>query len=240
MTKPFETWTVLPHGKLTQVDRDILTVVGDMHMPLGDIPRRMTIVRLKDRGLVIYSAIALEEDEMKLLEGFGRPQYLIVPSDIHRTDAKIWKDRYPALHVVAPAGSRAKVEEVVPVDATGVDFADRRVELITVEGTDGKELALEVHGADGITLIVNDLIWNVGDRPGFGGWLLHALGFTGTTPHLPSFIERRTVRDREALRAQLEHWAEEPQLRRIIVSHGDVLTREPGHVLHDLATQLVA
>ena len=36
MTQPFQQWTVLPHGKLVQIDENILTVVGDIHMPLMD------------------------------------------------------------------------------------------------------------------------------------------------------------------------------------------------------------
>ena len=48
MTQPFQQWTVLPHGKLVQVDDNILTVVGEIHMPLMDLPRRMTVVRLAD------------------------------------------------------------------------------------------------------------------------------------------------------------------------------------------------
>ena len=59
MTQPFQHWTVLPHGKLVQVDQNILTVVGDIPMPLMDLPRRMTVVRLVDTRLVVYSAIAL-------------------------------------------------------------------------------------------------------------------------------------------------------------------------------------
>ena len=42
MTQPHRTWTVLPHGKLTEVDEGLLTVVGTIHMPIGDFPRRMT------------------------------------------------------------------------------------------------------------------------------------------------------------------------------------------------------
>src|SRR6476646_5845944 len=56
MPRSLKTWTVLPHGKLTEVEANILTVTGQVHMPLGDIPRRMTVVRLKDGRLVIWSA----------------------------------------------------------------------------------------------------------------------------------------------------------------------------------------
>ena len=75
MTRPFQEWKVLPHGKLSQIDDNILTVVGEISMPLMDLPRRMTVVRLNDSRLVIFSAIALEEDEMAALEAYGRPAY---------------------------------------------------------------------------------------------------------------------------------------------------------------------
>ena len=101
MTRAFREWKVLPHGKLTQIDENILTVVGEIHMPLMDLPRRMTVVRLSDSRLVVFSAIALDDDEMRQLEEFGRPAFLVVPSDKHRLDAKIWKDRYPSMQVVA-------------------------------------------------------------------------------------------------------------------------------------------
>ncbi|HEX3777390.1 MAG TPA: hypothetical protein VHV51_23120, partial [Polyangiaceae bacterium] len=122
MPKPFTEWTVLPHGTLSRLDDNLLSVTGDLHMPVGDVPRRMTVARTKSGKLVIYSAIALDEGEMRALEDFGAPSFLIVPNDIHRMDAKIWKNRYPELTVIAPAGVRKKVEEVVAVDRTAIDF----------------------------------------------------------------------------------------------------------------------
>ena len=116
MTKPFQQWKVLPHGKLTEVDENVLTVTGELHMPLGDLPRRMTVARLNDARLVVFSAIALDEVEMQALEDYGQPAFLVVPNDHHRLDARAWKERYPSMQVVAPEGSRTKVEEAVHVD----------------------------------------------------------------------------------------------------------------------------
>ena len=59
MPKPFTEWTVLPHGKLSRLDDNLLSVTGDLPMPVGNFPRRMTVVRLHDGRLVVYSAIAL-------------------------------------------------------------------------------------------------------------------------------------------------------------------------------------
>jgi hypothetical protein len=239
MTKPFTEWTVLPHGKLSRIDDNVLSVVGSLDMPIGDFPRRMTIVRLASGKLIIFSAIALDEEEMEAVETFGTPSYLIVPSDIHRMDAKIWKTRYPELVVIAPAGSRDKVEKIVHVDQTTARFDDPDVDLVIVPGTNDSELALVVRSATGTTLVVNDVIWNVDDRPGLGGKLFKLLGLTKHEPQIPTVVRLRTIRDKAALRAQLEAWAK-LELKRIIVSHGGIVTKDPAGTLHDLAAKLAA
>jgi hypothetical protein len=240
MTRPFETWKVLPHGKLTALEENLLTVVGDLHMPLGDFPRRMSVVRLQDGRLVIYSAIALDEPEMAALESFGRPAFLIVPSDRHRMDAKIWRQRYPHLLVIAPEGARAKVEEVVRVDATSYDFRDPTVELVAVPGMDQHDAALVVRSSGGVSLILNELIWNVDNKPGFSGWLMKALGFTKSEPQIPALIAHIGIKDKPALQQQLEAWSRLYGLKRIVVSHGSIIEHDPLVVLRDLASQLAA
>lgn len=238
MPKPFTEWTVLPHGKLSRLDDNLLSVSGEIHMPIGDFPRRMTVVRLHSGKLVIYSAIALDDAEMRALEDFGEVSFLIVPNDIHRLDARIWKDRYPELTVIAPAGVRKKVEAVVPVDCTTIDFDDPRVQYLTVPGTEDHEAALVVRTWSGTTLVLNDLIWNLEDRPGFGGWIFRVLGLTGSEPRIPTVVELHQIRDKGALKAQLEAWARIDDLNRIIVSHGAIVSREPAAVLTRLAQAL--
>jgi hypothetical protein len=239
MSRALDEWKVLPHGQLTQVNESILTVVGEIKMPLTKFPRRMTIVRLRDGRLVVFNAIALDEDEMRRVESFGRPAFLVVPNDHHRLDAKIWKERYPDLQVVAPAGSRKKVEEVVPVDATEGEFDDPDTLLVTVPGTDGREAALEVEGADGLTLVLNDIVGNIRDEHGFGGWLLRRMGFAGDAPHVPGPVKLNMIESKSALREQLLRWAERKSLKRILVAHGEEIGDDPRGALRDLAAALV-
>lgn len=118
MSTIHESWTVLPHESLQVIDDGLMTVAGEIKMPLGNFPRRMTVIRLTGKRTAIFSAIALDEPEMARIESMGEPSILIVPSDGHRLDAKIWKQRYPDIKVLCPAGAREHVEEVVPVDAT--------------------------------------------------------------------------------------------------------------------------
>jgi hypothetical protein len=238
MTKPFQQWTVLPHGKLVQIEENILTVVGKLHMPLMDLPRRMTVVRLADARLVVFSAIALDEDEKSALEVYGSPALLVVPSDKHRLDAKIWKDRYPQIQVVAPEGARAKVEETVPVGTVAPRFDDPDVQFVTVPGTRGREAALVVRTPTGTTLVLNDVVGNIRDAAGFGGWLLHLAGFAGGQTQFPAAVKMAVIEDTKALRTRLLKWAGIESLVRILVSHGSPIEAHPRQVLRELAASL--
>jgi hypothetical protein len=235
MPKTLEKWTVQPHGPLTQIDDGIWTVTGQIEMPLTHFERRMTVVRLNNGKLVIYSAIALDEPEMQVLEAAGTPGYLIIPGDHHRADAKIWKDRYPSLVVIAPAGAEKAAEKVVHVDATDVDFDDDQVAFLTVDGLAGHEAALLVRHSSGSTLVVNDIIGNL---PSESGFVLRIMGFSGNEPHVPLPI-KAVLGDRKAsLRQQLDTWAREPNLKRIIVSHGEPLETNSAEALRQLADSL--
>jgi hypothetical protein len=235
MPKAHQQWKVLPHGRLYEIDQNILTVTGILHMPLTELPRRMTVARLADRRLVVFSAIALDESGMQTIESYGRPAFLVVPSDKHRLDAKIWKDRYPALEVVAPEGSRRKVEEVVPVGTTEPRFNDPSVQFVTVPGTGRREAALLIHTPNGATLVLNDLVGNIRKTTGFGGWFLRRMKFAGDEPQLPRPVKWTMVDDKAALREQFLQWAALPTLRRILVSHGESIEYQPAETLRDLA-----
>lgn len=238
MTKPNENWNVLPHGKLTPIDDGMLTVEGRIKMPLMDLPRRMTVVRLHDSRLVVWSAIALDDAAMATFEAFGRPAFLVVPNDHHRLDAKAWKNRYPELKVIAPEGAREKIADVVAVDTTSPDFGDPGVTFVTVPGTRAHEAALVVRRERGTTLVLNDLVGNIRAASGIDGWLLRLAGFAGDDAQIPRVVKMALVKDAADLRAQLLEWAELPGLRRIIVSHGDPIESEPQRTLRDLAASL--
>jgi hypothetical protein len=238
MSKPLQHWKVLPHGRLAQLNENIMTVVGKIRMPLMDLPRRMTVVRLQGSRLAVFSAIALDEDEMAGLEAFGRPAFLIVPSDKHRLDAKIWKNRYPGMQVVAPPGARSKVEEVVHVDTVAPSFDDPNVQFMVVPGTCGREAALVVHSAGGTTLVLNDVVGNIRDESGVGGWLLRLVGFAGKAAQIPKVVKLAMIDDAKALRGQFLKWADIESLKNILVSHGAPIKENPRQTLRDLAGSL--
>ncbi len=234
MTAPFKEWTVLPHGKLTRVNERIVTVVGDLKMPLMHLPRRMTVVRLKTGELAIFSAIALRDPDMAELEALGRPAFLIVPSERHRLDAPGYAQRYPNITVVAPRAGAEKIREVVRVDTSAPDFGDPAVRYVEVVA----DSALEVDGDDGLTIIVNDLIGDIHGESGLGGWLLRVMGFAGEEAHVPGPVKLTLGKHKGEVAQQFRRWAEREDLRRIIVSHGDTIMADPRGVLRTLAASL--
>jgi hypothetical protein len=234
MTAPFKQWTVLPHGGPRLINERIMEVVGELKMPLLALPRRMTAVRTKSGELVIFSAIALREPDMAELEAFGRPAFLIVPSERHRLDAPGYAHRYPGITIVAPRAGIAKIGEVVQIHTSAPDFGDPSVRYVEIAG----DSALEIDGEDGLTIVVNDLIGDIHDTSGLSGWLLKLMEFAGDEPHVPGPVKLTLGKHKREVAEQFRRWAEREDLRRIIVSHGDAIETDPRGALRTLASSL--
>ena len=239
MPKFHTEWMVLPHGPVERIDDGILSVEGEIHMPLGRFPRRMTVVALSGSRAAVFSPVALNERAMRDIESLGTPAFLIVPNGFHRLDSRIWKQRYPEMKVICPPGARERVEEAVAIDATTDILADADVDFVMAEGTRAAESALVVRRPAGTTLVINDLISNVRHPKGLGANIMARLfGFGVRHPQMAREVKWLLVKDKPALAAQLRSWAEIADLRRIIVSHGDILEESPEDTLRAVALTL--
>jgi hypothetical protein len=236
MPKPYEQWTVTPHGPIEKVSENLWRV-GAL-IPGAPLERTMLVARLASGELVIYNAIALGDAEMKELEAWGTPAWLVVANHMHRLDARIFKARYPALRVVAPAGARAKVEEVVKVDTTNGDFGDAAVTFDLVAGTDDREAALAIRTRSGAILALTDAIMNMRSLPGFAGFMMGLSGFTGKAPKVTLATKFALMTDKKAFRADLEKRADTPNLVRVEVAHGAPIVDAPGAALRAAVASL--
>ena len=238
MPKFHTEWTVFPHGPLERIDDGVLSVEGQIVMPLGRFPRRMTVVALSRGRTAIFSPVALHEPAMRQIETLGRPTFLIVPNGFHRLDSRIWKQRYPEMTVICPPGAKKRVEEAVKVDATRDILKDADVDFIVTNGTRKMESALVVRRSEGTTLVINDLISNVRHPKGLGANIMARLfGFGVRRPQMAREVKWLLVREKPALAKQMRRWADDPHLKRIIVSHGDVIERA-ADVLRRVANSL--
>src|SRR5690606_15472141 len=127
-------WRVLPHGSLEHLSPNILRVEGTLESG-PPIKRVMTVARMSTGGVVVHSAIALEDSAMAELDAFGQVAFILVPNQWHRLDAPRYAQRYPDAKVLCPTGSRKKIEEVCRVDGIYADFpTDARVRLEMLDG----------------------------------------------------------------------------------------------------------
>jgi len=239
MAKLHDQWIVLPHGPLREVDERLLTVVGQIPMPLGNFPRRMTVVGLSGNRTALFSPIPLVDEEIARIEAVGRPAFLIVPGIAHRLDIRPYKARYPKALVVTPSGARDRVAEAVPVDLVLDRLDDPDTSFVAVAGTANRDSALVVRRPGGASLVVNDIIAHVANPMGAGAWLMARLfGFGTRRPAVPRPVRSKMISDPEALAAQLEKWAVMPGLSRIIPSHGEIIDQQPAAELLRLAQTL--
>ena len=237
MAKLNQEWTVQPHGELIAVTDGIFTVEGSIVMPLGKFPRRMTVLTLHDGGTAIWSPVPLHEADMARIESLGPVRFLIVPNQAHRLDLKPWSVRYPEARILAPPGARKAVAEAAPVDATNDIIEDPAITFHIVAGTKADEFALTVKRRDGTTLILNDILSNVRHPKGLGANIMaRLLGFGVKRPRTSRPVRRMFVKDPAVLAKQFKAWAAIRDLRRVIVSHVDVIGRAPDKALNRAAT----
>jgi hypothetical protein len=241
VSKVNEDWVVQPHGPLVPLDDGLFSVDGEIVMPLGRFPRRMTVVALAGGRVAIWSPIPLAEPQMRQIEAMGDIAFLIVPGIGHRLDIKPWKARYPHAKVICASGARQAVEEVLPVDAVGDVLDDPDVHLEAVAGVNEVEAALLVTREGRLTLVLNDIVANVRHPHGFGANVMaRVLGFGVHHPEMPKVGRKMFVKDAGALAGELRSWADEPALERLVVSHGEVIEigDEPAEALREVAARL--
>lgn len=210
-------WKVLPHDPIEKLADNLWRVRGKL--PNMSLRRVMTVVRLSDGRLVIHSAIALEDAAMRELEAFGTPAFLVVPNRFHRLDAARYKRRYPSLRVLCPAGARKHVEQVVPVDGDDLELADPAVKVERLAGIRDYEHVMIVRSSDGVTVVFCDAVFNMGKPRDFAGKLAAALMNNAGAPKVSRLFRLVGVKDKRALRGELERFAALPDLARVIVAH---------------------
>lgn len=231
-------WKPDPHSPIEKLTSNLWRVEARMTNP--PLRRVMTVVRLADGRGLIHSAVMMDEASMRELDAWARPAILVVPNRFHRRDAFAYKSRYPAITVVCPSGGRKHVAQVVAVDATyeSSTLNDPSVRFLPIAGVNEGERVMEVKSPDGMTLVFNDLVFNMPHLPGPRGFVIkHLLGSSGgpKTSRLGALL---LIKDKVQVKAELERLADTPNLVRIIVSHHQMITESPREVLRNVAGAL--
>ncbi|MDP9150158.1 MAG: DUF4336 domain-containing protein [Myxococcota bacterium] len=231
-----ETWTVLQHGPIEQLEDNLWRVEGSLpNMPLK---RVMTVARLASGDLLIHNPVALDGRAMAAVDALGRAAFLLVPNGWHRLDLHPFRTRYPAAVVLAPPGAREKVAAVDPSvrDLTALP-PDSGVTLEVLEGTKGLEAVMTVRANGGVSVVLADAVFNMPHLPGFQGFVLRAITGSSGGPRTSRVARLLLIKDKSAFAAHLERLAT-PDLRRVIVSHHETITHDPAGTLRQIAASL--
>jgi hypothetical protein len=234
---PQTEWRASRHDPIQPLNEHLWRIEA----PLPGMPLRrvMTVARRGDGDLVVHSAIGLDEASMEKLEAWGKLAYLVVPNGFHRMAAPMYKARYPRITVVCPAGARGRVHKVVDVDMTYEQFpSDDVVSLSYLDGVRRSEGVLSVRAPDGVTLVMNDALFNCPHLPGLPGFALRHITASTGFPRVSRLFKLAAMRDKPALRACFERLAETPDLRRIVVSHHLTIDDDPAGALREAARNL--
>jgi hypothetical protein len=232
MAKAFQTWTILKHGPLEKISENLWRLEGN----LGDTNKRvMTLARLADGRVLIHNAIALEDPLMDEITAWGTPAGILVPNAFHRQDAKIMKDRFPNAKVYCPGAAKKAVSQVVAVDGSYDDVPrDATVSARHIDGINEKEGVLEVNSSDGRSLVFCDTLLNVKDPPLLFKFFLAPVN----RPSVPRFAKWFFMKNKAALKADLEKMAAADGLRRIIPGHGAMVASDAATILSGAAREI--
>lgn len=219
MAKADATWKVFDHSPILALADNLWWVSGSL--PSMSLRRTMTVIRLHDGRLVVHNPIAMDDASMARLDAWGSVDLVVVPNAYHRLDSARFKARYPNARFAAPSGSKKKIEEVVAIDLTFDQYQDGDTSLRfeSLDGVADREGALVVESNDGVSIILNDAMFNMDKKSDFMGNLVTTVLGSAPGPRVSRLAKLALVADRKALRAKFEGFAQIPHLQRVIVAH---------------------
>lgn len=232
MAKVFTEWTVLDNGPIERHTNDLWSVSGKMRR--GN-QRRMTLVRRADGTLVIHNPVALNDDQMREVEAFGKPAFIVVPNAFHRQDSFIFKKRYPSAAVLCPKSARKRVSEVVEVAGHLDEMpADPQVQMFHLRGVKEREGAIVSKSAGTMSLVFNDMLLNLEPGKGFTGFLMAPTG----TVSVPRFARWMLTKSAHELKQHLSELSKLPGLTHLVPGHGHVVSENVADSIAHAADRL--
>ena len=184
---------------------------------------RMTVARLPDRGLWLYSPIPVDDALAERLDELGPVRHLVAPSRGHNLFSGDAKKRWPdATLWVSPGleGSALPADEILADDRDPWPGVLEPIRLSAIPAID--EVAF-LH-VPSRSLLCCDLVINVHEEPNWPARVLYRALGVWRKPG-PTRYWRWKTKDREAARrsyGRIVDWAP----RRVIMAHGDIVDED--------------
>lgn len=193
-----------------------------------ELGARMTVVRIRERGLWLHSPVGLDDVLRRRLDALGTVRYVVAPNRFHHLHVADYARAYPSAKRYAAPGLPEKrpgvhfhevLDDVPPPEWGGV------LDVVVFRAIPATQEVIFFHKPSR-TLILTDLAFNLReDRPPLTRAVFTLLGGQGRLQ--PTRLTRWLIRERRAARRLVDRilaW----NFHRVIVSHGDVVEIE-GH-----------
>lgn len=211
--------------------------LGGYFVSLGGarINARMTVIKLRSGELLIHSPCAFDETLKAEVAALGRVTAIIAPGNFHWLHVHSCQQAFPEAVTYVCPGVEKRSKGAVAFDAVLGDDAPARwageMSQVLLQGTRVmREVAFFHHASK--TLILVDLVENVTAATPGTNWFLRVLfrsiGMWNAPSPAPEY--RFGWGDKELVRQAMERilaW----DFERVILSHGDLITRDARQVV---------
>ncbi|MFW2387915.1 MAG: DUF4336 domain-containing protein [Polyangiales bacterium] len=198
---------------------------------------RMSVLRLKNGGLLMHSPIPLAPDLKAEVDALGPVRHIVAPNIYHHLSAGDWKDAYPDALLHAATGLEKRRKDLpIDLELKGDAHSDWAGDLETMflDGTMLNETVFFQPSSR--TLIVSDVIENFETSPHWPTRMYLKLGGIHGKPGLSRPL-RMVFRDKPAARRAIDQMLDW-DFDRIVLAHGDIIERDGREHLRDAYTWL--
>jgi len=208
---------------MKSIDHNIWVVETAFTLFGAHLGNRMTVIRLSNGDLFLHSPVKITEEITDAVKRLGNVAYLVTPNRFHGLFVDAWRARYPqAKHLTAKEVKENDIN-TFSLDTLGNEQL-AEIEIIKIEGAPNVNEYAFLHKESG-TLILTDIAFNIGaDVP---LWSKIFFKLNGSFNKFgPSRLMKAMISDPEALGSSVEKMLAF-DLKRIIVSHGDIIQSNP-------------
>lgn len=208
-----------PSRGLTPVAEGIWVDTGPAHFLGLRLTSNMVVLRLQ-RGLLVWSPIALTAERRAQVEALGTVEHLYAPNLFHHLSIGDWAAAFPGARLHAPAGMAKKRPDLPIHRVHGAEpepaFAGL-IEELPIEGCRLNETALMY--LPGKTLLVADLVHNIGaPEHGWTSLYTRMAGFYNRVG-VSRVLRWTSFANRQAARQSIQRVLEQP-FERVVLGHG--------------------
>ena len=208
--------------ELWTADGPIVTVMG------FDFPTRMTVIRLSDGALFIWSPVALSRELQRAVEVLGPVRHIVAPNSLHHLFIGEWQTAYPEAKLHAAPRLREKRPDLrwdtELGDKPAADWSND-IDQVVVRGNRITTEVVFFHRRSR-TAIFADLIQNF-ESGWFEGWRAFAAKLDLMTAPRPTVLRkyRATFTDRTIARNAIERIIEWPT-EGVLAAHSPLIAND--------------